>query len=494
MLHLSRPSVRTQWVALALCLVLFASVQVATQANATTAVSDGISQAYNPGRGSAPSVDAPYDGEPLTVQTGYVGRGAAEPTIGVDKDGNAFLAAGQFDSLARVLPKTLVMKSSDGGITWAPTSPMIPGTSEPNPPVTADPMVVLDQDTGRLFNPELYLACNWMGISDDQGDSWITNPAACGNLTVDHQTIAVAPFPEAFEGLKTTYPNVIYYCANRVADANCGRSLDGGLVWSPAATPAYLGYDRDAGGLCGGLHGHLDGDSQGRIFLPKGHCGKPWVSISEDMGATWTRVQVSDMTASDTHLAVATDAADNVYMLWPDENKLPWLSVSTDHGRTWGEPMMVAPPGVKETEFAVLEAGDAGKVAITFIGNTSGIQTDENRPWNQYVTVSTNVLDETPLFVSTTGNPAHDPIIRGDCSESTTSAGARCGGIWDFLDIQLSPQDGAFWAAGADGCQRSTCTREGGKRDGSVMTGEGFAIRQLSGPVIRTITAEETAP
>ena len=494
MLPLSHRAPRMQLLVVALCLALVASVQVASSATATTAVSGGISQAYNPGRGEAGSVDAPYDGEPLTVQTGYVGRGAAEPTLGVDADGNAFFAAGQFDSLARVLPKTIVMKSTDGGVTWNPTSPMIPGTGEPLPPVTADPMVVVDKDTGRLFNPELYAACNFMGISDDQGESWVSNPAACGNLTVDHQTIAVGPFPKAFEALKTTYPNVIYYCANRVADANCGRSLDGGLVWSATPTPAYLGFDPAAGGLCGGLHGHLDTDSAGRMFLPKGHCGKPWVSISEDMGNTWTRVKVSDMEAFDTHLAVATDDADNVYMLWSDDKKLPWLSISTDHGKTWGEPMMVAPPGVKEVEFAVLEAGDPGKVAITFIGNESGVQTDENRPWNQYLTISTNVLDAQPLFVSTTANPATDPVIRGDCSESTTSAGARCGGIWDFLDIQYSPQDGAVWAAGADGCQKTTCTRAGGRRDGSVMTGEGFAIRQLTGPWIKSVPAPAATP
>lgn len=494
MLSLSRPAPRTQLLIVAVCLTLIGSVQVASRATASTAVSGGVSQAYNPGRGDSPSVDAPYEGEPLTVQTSYVGRGAAEPTLGVDKDGNAFFAAGQFDSLAKVLPKTFVMKSTDGGVTWSKTSPMIPGTAEPLPPVTADPMVVVDKDTGRLFNPELYAACNFMGISDDQGETWISNPAACGNLTVDHQTIALGPFPTAFENLKTTYPNVIYYCANRVADANCGRSLDGGLVWTPAATPAYIGFDPAAGGLCGGLHGHLDSDNEGRIFLPKGHCGNPWISVSEDMGTTWTRVKVSDMEAFDTHLAVATDDANNVYMLWSDENKLPWLSVSTDHGRTWGEPMMVAPPDVKEVEFAVLEAGDAGKVAINFIGNTSGEQSDENRPWNQYLTVSTNVLDPTPLFVSTTANPVADPVIRGDCSESTTSSGARCGGIWDFLDIQYSPQDGAVWAAGADGCQRSSCTREGGKRDGSVMTGEGFAVRQLSGPWIKTVAEEPATP
>lgn len=493
MLSMPRLTARTKLVLVALCLCLIASLQAVTRASATTAVSGGISQAYNPGRGTAPSVDAEYTGEALTVQTGYVGRGAAEPTIGVDKAGNAFVAAGQFDGLARVLPRTFVMKSSDGGTTWSKTSPMIPGTTEPNPPVTADPMVVLDQETGRLFNPELYGACNYMGISDDQGKTWISNPAACGNLTVDHQTVAVAPFPPNLKPLQRGYPNVVYYCANRIADANCGRSLDGGLAWSATPTPAFLGYDPAAGGLCGGLHGHLDGDSQGRIFLPKGHCGKPWLAVSEDGGNTWTRTKVSDMRSSDTHLSVATDAADNVYVLWPDENRLPWLAVSTDHGKTFGEPMMVAPPGVKETAFAVMEAGDAGKVSITFLGNTSGDRKNLQRPWNQYLTLTENVFDANPLFVSTTANPEADPIIRGGCEDDASGGGGRCGGVWDFIDIQTSPADGMTWVVGADGCQKTTCTKTGG-RDENSMTGEGFAVRQLTGPRIRTISAAPTTP
>ncbi len=490
---LFRPNTRTSWVLLALVVALVASLQAITGANASTAVVGGITQSYNPGRGANASVDAPYDGEPLTVQTGYVGRGAAEPTLGLDKQGNAFVAAGQFDSLFRVLPKTFVMKSSDGGTTWTKTSPMIPGTQEPNPPVTADPMVVVDQDTGRLFNPELYLACNYMGISDDQGKSWISNPAACGNLTVDHQTIAVAPFPPNLAPLKRGYPNVVYYCANRIADANCGRSLDGGIVWSATPTPAFLGFDPAAGGLCGGLHGHLDGDSKGRIFLPKGHCGKPWLGISEDGGNTWTRTKVSDIPTSTPHIAVATDSADNVYVAWPDSNRMPWLAVSTDHGKTFGEPMMIAPPGVKETAFPTIEAGDPGTVSVTFVGNTSGDRKDPRRPWNQYLTISTNVLDPTPLFVSTTANPEADPVIRGGCQDDSSSGGGRCGGVWDFIDIQTSPVDGMTWAVGADGCQKSTCTRAGGS-DENALTGEGFAVRQLSGPRIRTIEAAPTAP
>jgi hypothetical protein len=486
--------------AAALCLALLGTLQLAARATAANVggpVPGVVTAAYNPGTATTPSTSAAYDGEALTVQVGYIGRGAAEPTIGVDKDGRAFMAAGAFDGLAVFLPRTFVMRSTDGGLTWEKASPEIPTTRQPAPPVTADPMVVMDETTGRIFNPELYGACNFMNYSDDGGETWVSNPLACGNLVVDHQTVTEGPFPPALKPLQTTYPNVIYYCANRVADANCGRSLDGGNVWSPTPTPAFTGYDPDAKapgielpgiggveGLCGGLHGHIDTDSKGRLFLPKGHCGFPWLAVSEDGGTTWTRTRVSDVPTSEVHLSVATDDADNVYMLWTGRDFLPYLAVSTDNGKSFGAPMMVAPPGVTETDFAVLEAGEPGKVAITFIGNTRGDRDDKHRPWNQYVTVSTDVLDAQPLFVSTTANDPADPIIRGECSRD--SGGGRCGGIWDFLDIVVSPQDGAFWAAGADGCQKSSCVRSNGK-DENALTGEGFAIRQLSGPRVRTV-------
>ena len=221
---------------------------------------------------------------------------------------------------------------------------------------------------------------------------------------------------------------------------------------------AFAGFDPQAGGLCGGLHGHGDTDSEGRVFIPKGHCGYPWVSISEDGGETWRKtegrtlpgIQVSDtIGAAATHLAVATDAADNVYMTWWDAaGRLPYLSISRDHGTTLSDPLMIAPPGVAEVNFPVIEAGDEGKIAINFPGTTVDDMEDKKRPWNQYIVASTNALAANPLFVSTTANPVDDPIHRGDCLQ-------RCAGMFDFLDIQISPHDGDIWATATN-----TCTNE----------------------------------
>ncbi|MDQ3990809.1 MAG: glycoside hydrolase [Actinomycetota bacterium] len=447
----------------------------------------GVNAAYHPGAmdgGVIPSEPVEYEGEWLTVTANSVGRRSLEPTIGVDRKGRAFYAASWHgDSKSIVLPVTEVRRSTDGGATWTNVSPLIPATNDPNPPVNADPYVYVDQDTDRVFNPEAAGACLYMNISDDAGESWITNPVVCGNINVDHQSFEGGPFPPAFQALKTIYPNVLWYCSNQVILAQCSRSFDGGLAWTGAPTPPFHGYDPAAGGLCLSLAGHVEVDSKGRAVLPKGHCGAPWIAITEDLGATWTRTRVSSsISAASTHIAAAFDDADNLYVVWWDSaNRLPWLAVSRDHGRTFGAPMMVAPPGVTEVNFPEITAGEEGKVAITFPGNTSSNRSNTRRPWNNYILVSTNVLDERPLFVSTTANTLEDPVHRGNCGPG------RCGPMWDFIDIVSSPLDGGVWSTISDSCESDSCRAPNGSMDTNIgSSGMGYAIRQVGGPTIRT--------
>lgn len=155
---------------------------------------------------------------------------------------------------------------------------------------------------------------------------------------------------------------------------------------------------------------------------------------------------------------------------WDTRDRLPYLSISRDHGRTWSTPLLVAPPGVFEVNFPTITAGDAGRIAIHFPGSTSAERTS-TRPWNTYLMVSTNALDPEALFTWTTANDPADPVRRGTCGPG------RCGGMFDFLDIQTSPASGAFWAAAVDTCTNSCVTG-----DGPFDAADGFAILQLSGP------------
>jgi hypothetical protein len=447
------------------------------QATLRQVTEEEVARAFHPVKvgpdfqGTPANTPAKTLGTPIVVQTTNVGRNAAEPTIGVNESGTAFYAAGDFDSVIAGLARTEVMRSKDGGKTWESVQPQLILGDTTEPPASLDPYIYLEEDTGRLFSIDLYGGCSWLLYSDNEGVAWHRNVAACGIPVNDHQTLFSAPPPA---GIPTTgFPEVLYYCFNQVESTACGRSLDGGDTFLPAGAPAFLGADPAAGGFCGGLSGQLMADSQGRVFLPKGHCGAPWVAVSNDAALTWQEVRVNDyLSAADTHTAVTADAAGNLYYLWFDARKrLPYLSISTDHGQTWGVPYMIAPPGVHEVNFPALVAGDAGRIAVTFPGTASASTSDTNRAWNSYVLVSTNVLSSNPLFVWTTANDPADPVHRGDCGPG------RCEGMFDFLDIVASPADGRFWASAVDTCT-GACTSGQAPADAAV----GLAIRQLKGP------------
>lgn len=429
--------------------------------------------------------------ERLQLQAVKVGREAAEPTIGVDAAGNAFFAAGTFDGAASpVVPRTEVLRSTDGGVTWESVQPDLPARAESEPPVTLDPYVYVDDVTGRVFNLELYVGCSYLLYSDDLGETWSRNPAACGEFANDHQTIVAGPRPAGSNVPPTGlyHDRYVYYCFNRIIDANCGRSVDGGATFQPTAQPAFFGYDPELQQLCGGLHGHIATDPDGRLLVPKGHCGNPWIAVSEDAGDSWTRTKVSDVSAGDTHLSVRSDSAGNLYFTWFDADKrLPYLAVSTDHGATWSEPLMIAPPGVTEVNFPVLEAGDPGHVVVNFPGATDPDRDGDTRPWSQYVAVSTDVLEAvdddpstTPLFQSATANDADDPAVDGDSIDPIHRGDCtgRCAGLWDFQEVVVAPS-GQAWAAAADDCVK-LC--EFAAAPNSKTVGDGIAIRQIGGP------------
>ena len=437
-----------------------------------------IAGAYVDGA-ATPSTAVEPTGAPLVVRATRPGGTAGEPTIGIQKDGTAYYAALQ--------GTTKILRSRDNGLTWTDVSPKIAGV--PVPPTTLDPYVYVDEETDRIFNIELSVACSTVSQSSDDGATWISNPLACGNPVNDHQTVITANPPAPLQAVG--YPNVVYYCFNRVADASCSRSLDGGVQFSPAGAPSYPGYEVGeqynkfgVAGLCGGLHGHMVSDAAGRLFIPKVHCGIPSLAMSADGGTTWTRTLVNtDLVGGIAHVgehsSVAVDDAGNVYYLWyEDETQKAWLAVSRNRGATFGAPMMVAPPGVEQANLMTLVAGAEGRIAMTFPGSRSGDFDDDLRPWDSWVITSTNALDATPTFTATTANPPSDPIHRGDCT-------GRCGAMLDFLDIVVSPLDGMVWATAVDNCTNQFACNTEEPQTNPSRGNEAVVIRQIGGDRLR---------
>ncbi|HVL49853.1 MAG TPA: sialidase family protein [Candidatus Thermoplasmatota archaeon] len=420
----------------------------------------------------------------------YTGQDGVEPTVGVTKDGTLFVSAGTFRNNNPLgLPWTLVMKSEDKGLTWKSTGPRLPN-GDPNPPITFDPYVYVDPATDRVFTVDLYaLACNWLSYSDDKGQSWITNPIACGDpLVVDHQTI-VAGKPK-ITPVTPAYPNLLYICINHVYKSSCARSIDGGLSFHELP-PAYSGVSPPAPGsgeqasFCGGLHGHVKTGPDGTVYLPRGYCGKVMVAVSETDGLLWTPYVINETVGilEGTHeITIATDPAGNVYAMWPAEDGLMRLAASKDKGKTWGPAHILSAPDVTLAGYPAIAAGDDGKLAFAYYGTTyeGGIDAKESiateGTWNGYLGYVLDALSDDPLVVTTMVNDPNDPLVRGKC------AWTRCPGVYDFMDIVIDAE-GRPWAAFVDACTGKCATSEG--EPNKVAPGAGFVAALSTGPALR---------
>ena len=399
-----------------------------------------------------------------------------EPTIGVDDKGRVFYQARNADLAPQVV------RSTNSGDTWKIVSPTIGGV--PAQPVSLDPVLYLDKDTGRVFTNNIPpdISCQPISFSDDAGESWTTT-GICGHF--DHQNIFTGPAPKDGDQ-PTGYKNVVYYCAiNLVMLAGtstattCGRSLDGGMTWLPSGQPAYLTPVPPQEGQeepwCDGAVGHGYVGPNGTVYLPRVWCGQPYVSISKDEGFSWKPIQVAGNGGRGHEAGVAADAAGNVYYTWIAGDGLPYMSISRNGGKSWGKPMMIGTPGLKQARLPAMDIGSTGKIAMTYVGTEDTGKT-KNLEWHAYVTMTADALAKDPVFYTGTINAKNDPVQRGSCGTT------RCHTLGDFFDVTIGP-DGTPWVAFVDACF---------KKDYCVPTfenigvrGEAIVGRMVGGPKLR---------
>jgi hypothetical protein len=412
-----------------------------------------------------------------------VAKAAGEPSIGSNwKSGNTLFTANTNEYVVR-------FDDRRGRSTWTLVNDDV---TDPANKTSLDPIGFTDSRTGRTFVSQLYLACSAASYSDDDFATRPVPSQGCGSVVngYDHQTFGGGPFPENVTALGT-YPHAVYYCSQGVAmllgGAACARSDDGGLTFGPGLATWTT--------ECSGLHGHVQvSPRDGTVYLPNSVCGdRQGVAVSTDGGYTWQVRTIPDSLSNnnDPYVGVASDGT--LYFSYSDGTGHARVAVSRDRGRTWGKSVAVGVPyGVRNSEFAMVVAGDGDRAAVAFLGTTTpgstqaasfGKSADLERftgaEWHMYVSTT---YDRGRSWTTVDATP-HDPVQRGCIWNG--GGDNPCRNLLDFNGMTID-KTGRVLVGFADGCvgpavmAGSDCVASRDVAD-NRHTEQGAIIRQISG-------------
>ncbi len=399
---------------------------------------------------------------PLVFNFSDVGEDGAEPSIGVTSSGCIFFIA--FEK---------VMRSCDHGESWEDvTGPLCAFQ-------TNDPYGWVDPETDRIFNVQMQgLETSWICWSDDDGDSWVGNPHDSGTTPInDHIKLASGPWTSSGYGIggqfsQAFYEQAVYYCYNKLAGIFCFTSFDGGASFEAGGQIFGLATTN------GGLHGAITSAPDGTVYVTP-RVETPTVIVSKDNGLTWFERTMGEDQGTPyprKNSEVATDTQSNAYHIWTGADEGVYMATSTDSGQTWSETSIrISPNQVISTAFPQVDAGDPGRIAITYLGSSDTSQLDQpnidGEPWDGnahyangnvsyylYVTYSLNALDPNPIFhtVRASADPVQIGSIclnSGDCRD----IGGSNRNLLDFNDLHID-REGRVYIAFADGCTGECAT------------------------------------
>ena len=393
---------------------------------------------------------------PLVFNLSDVGEDGAEPSIGVTSSGCIFFIA--FEK---------VMRSCDHGTSWEDvTGPLCAFQ-------TNDPYGWVDPVTDRIFNVQMQgLQTSWICWSDDDGETWIGNPHDSGTTPLnDHIKLASGPWTSSGYGIggqfsQTFYDQAVYYCYNKLAGIFCFTSFDGGATFEAGGQLIGLATTN------GGLHGAITSAPDGTVYVTP-RVETPTVIVSKDNGLTWFERTMGEDEVTPyprKNSEVATDTQSNAYHIWTGADEGVYMATSTDSGQSWSQTSIrISPNEVISTAFPQVDAGDPGRIAITYLGSENASELNQSNidgePWDGnahyansnvsyylYVTYSLNALDPNPVFHTVRASP--DPVQigsiclnSGDCRD----IGGSNRNLLDFNDLHID-REGRVYIAFADGC------------------------------------------
>jgi hypothetical protein len=402
-----------------------------------------------PGTASAATSPAAQDGgvvsnrtfdPPVIVDTDDL-NSVAEPSVEVASDGAIYVTGpqGAGPRVPAAVPGTqpvpgiggdLIWRSDDAGKSFRFLGSYDGALGGGDADVVAAP-------NGTLYGSGLNLACIAVSSSSDRGESWATNPAACGDGAgyADRQWNDV----DGNDALYTGYGTL-----------SRGLVLHKSLINGPAVVngPATV-IDGNAGEYQ--WPGVVD------VNPVNGNAVMAWNTSSNDeikingvnragglLFPTAKRVAVAGGDTFDSFVSIDHGTDGTLYAVWSERRpsvRETWtmLAASTDGGTTWDTPVHVDSTP-RTTVFPWVSAGDAGRVAVTYLGTDStGLSAEgldvKNAGWHVWSSFSTD-YGKTYAEHRTTITPLHQGSI---CTSGTGCAtGTR--DLADFIETDHDAQ------------------------------------------------------
>ncbi|MGB0651714.1 MAG: sialidase family protein [Thermoplasmatota archaeon] len=425
-----------------------------------------------------------------------------EPTIGIPWNTDSLFFHAGATTIKGVF-------ADDDSVTWTDVTPPY------QLPINLDPMLVADEDTGRVLAGGLLGPCSLMYYSDDDGVTWLPAGNMCSGAQFDHQSIGIGPKPGV--GNPTNSPQLqnAYYCG-QLGLIGCSVSFDGGVTWT-APTPAVVQFV-DPGGddtaACGGFHGHWRiSRVTGTAMLPVPACASRHGLLVANAGLDGTEVAgvtgllFEGRTVAGSHewdggfdSSIGISRGEGWIYYGQADYMGARIGLSKDEGLSWeslGEGADTTtwldvgqfhdPPVVAAT-FADVQAGDDDRAAFTFLGledlDGDGAGDEygdlyacdepadgENRYWNYYA-----------AFTYDAGNTwevqrlTDHPVQVGGIWDG--GGGNPCRNLLDFNDMDID-SEGRVHIGYADGCIAECWKVEGGGDDRYAV--EPRVLRQVAG-------------
>jgi hypothetical protein len=295
-----------------------------------------------------------------------------------------------------------------------------------------------------------------LASSSDHGDTWpLSRQSAVTNASsvVDRQWLAWADPILVTVGIKQLEAFFSYHVPLAGVYV-LGVTVDGTPVVQPV--PQILDVSQS-----GNLRvDNTRGPARGWIYVPYRNGAGYQVASAKASGYQLPTAWQSNLVTTDQPAIfpwLNLDARGNLYAVWVTGGVV-YLSISpiddarndpTHAGRPatfWTPRVRVSLPAVGSAVFPAVTAGDAGRIAITYMGSEDCTGVSDGCPdaahWSTYAAVLTDALALTrgtaPTVVS--GKVSHRIVHRGQvCTSGTTCSGDRS--LLDMIDLGMD-QDG----------------------------------------------------